>query len=56
MAMPQEYIRWFSDLGIGDVASVGGENASSASVWAIAAHLTHRPAWSQVTEDRSHVP
>jgi pyruvate,water dikinase len=28
MAMPQEYIRWFSDLGIGDVASVGGKNAS----------------------------
>jgi pyruvate,water dikinase len=28
MAMPNDYIRWFSDLGIGDVPAVGGKNAS----------------------------
>jgi pyruvate,water dikinase len=28
MTMPHDYIRWFSELGIGDVPSVGGKNAS----------------------------
>ena len=26
--MARDYIRWFEDIGIGDVASVGGKNAS----------------------------
>jgi pyruvate,water dikinase len=28
MATPHDYIRWFSELGIGDVPAVGGKNAS----------------------------
>jgi pyruvate,water dikinase len=42
--MMASYIRWFSEIGTGDVASVGGKNASHGEMYrALTPHGDHVP-------------